>query len=119
MGIFAGVGAASTFSSASGGKVYGFNNISTAPAVVAPVNTARQKITFHNPSDVDIYIGPSLIQTTGSSVAFVPAVGTVGGCFLVFANGGTLEITGECQGAWQAFSATGNTKPLTVLDTNV
>lgn len=120
MGIVTGPGGPQAFSSASGGKVYAFNNISTAPLVVVAANTSRQKITFHNPSDVDIFVGPStVLNAAGSSVALVPAVATPGGCFVVFANGGTLVVEGECQGAWQAFSRTSNTKALTVMDSNV
>jgi hypothetical protein len=116
--IIAGLGGPSTFSSASGGKVYAYNAVSTTPAEVAPVNTARQKITFHNPGTVDIFIAPAYVVNTGSNVALAPTTAALGGCFRVFANGGTLEITGECQGAWNAFSASASTNPLTVMDTN-
>lgn len=121
MPILGGVGGSQVFASASGGKVYAFNTISTVPQVVAPANTGRTRITFHNPGDVDIFVGPSTVlnSTTGSSVALVPTTAALGGCWRVFANGGSLEISGECQGAWQAFSASGATKPLTVMDTNL
>jgi hypothetical protein len=38
----------------------------------------------------------------------------------VYGNGGTLDITGECQGAWQALANTGagSSNPLTVIDSN-
>lgn len=126
MGITTGPGSPQAFSSASGGKVYAYNNIATVPIVVAPANTSRQKITFHNPGTVDIYIAPSVIQnvigtapTNPSNVALAPTTAALGGCRLVFANGGTLEIGGECQGAWQALSASGTTNALTVMDSNV
>src|SRR5262245_8223276 len=117
--IFGGVGGALTFSSASGGKVYAFNAITNVSNTnLAPANPARQKILFHNPRTVDIFISPTLVQTTGSSAAFTPTISSYGGCFRVFANGGALEISGECQGAWQALAASGTANPLTVMDSN-
>lgn len=116
--IVSGVGGPSTFASASGGKVYAYNNISTTPATVVAANPQRQKVTFHNPGDVDIFIAPQYVVNTGANVALAPTTSALGGCWRVYANGGTLEITGECQGAWQAFSASGSSKPLTVMDSN-
>lgn len=115
-------GGSGTVSGASGGKIYAFNNISESGLVtVAPALTSRRKITFHNPGPNDIYVAPALVQTTGSSVAFTPSNAALGGCFLVYANGGTLIIEGECQGAFQAFALTGagSSNPLTVMDSNV
>lgn len=122
------VGGPSTFSSASGGKVYGYNNISESGLVtVAQANPARQKITFHNPGASDIFIAPVNVQnvlgtapTTPANVALTPSNAALGGCFRVYANGGSLEITGECQGAWQALavSGAGTTNPLTVIESN-
>lgn len=124
--ITTGPGSPLAFSSASGGKVYGYNNISTTPATVAPANTSRQKITFHNPGTNDIFIGPVLINntvgtapTSGTQTAFAPTTTNYGGCFRVYANGGVLSIEGECQGAFQAFATTGSTNQLTVMDSNV
>jgi hypothetical protein len=126
--ILGGVGGPQTFSSASGGKIYGYNNIAEAtPRVVAQANPTRQRIRFHNPGPNDIFIGPSFIQnvlgtapTQGSNVALVPSNAALGGMTRVYGNGGTLEITGECQGAWQALAVTGagTTNPLTVMDSN-
>lgn len=119
MAIIGLVGGSQVFASASGGKIYAYNNVSTAPAVVAPANTGRMKIIFHNPGTVDIFIAPSVVlNSSGSNVALVPSTAALGGCWRVFANGGTLEITGECQGAWQAFSASAASNPLTVMDSN-
>lgn len=128
MTIIGGVGGSQTFSSASGGKVYGYNNINeTNGTVVAPANPSRQKIIFHNPGTNDIYIAPSLVQnvlgtapTNPSNVALVLSNAALGGSRIVYGNGGTLEITGECQGAWQALAKTGagTTNPLTVMDSN-
>lgn len=124
--ISTGPGSPLTISGASGGKVYGYNNIATTPIVVANINAARQKITFHNPGTNDILVGPSFVQnvlgtapTTPSNVAFAPTTSNYGGCFRVYANGGTLTIEGECQGAWQALATTGSTNPLTVMESNV
>ena len=128
MPILGGVGASQVFSSASGGKVYGYNNIAeAAPIVVAPANPSRAKITFHNPGASDIFIAPSFVQnvlgtspTNPSNVALALSNAALGGSRRVYGNGGTLEISGECQGAWQALAVTGAgaTNPLTVMDSN-
>lgn len=102
----------------SGQKIYSYNALNTTPAQVAPANPSRQQITFHNPGDVDVFIAPSYIQTSGSDAAFSPTTSALGGCFRVYANGGSLTIQGECQKAWQAFTASGTGKPLTVMESN-
>lgn len=129
MSILGGVGASLVFSSASGGKIYGYNNINeTTGLVVANANPSRQSITFHNPGASDIFIAPSFSQnvlgsapTNPSNVALVPTNALLGGCFRVYGNGGVLVISGECQGAWQALAVTGagTTNPLTVMESNV
>lgn len=121
MSIIGGIGGSQTFSSASGGKTYAFNALTTALlANVAPANPARQKVRFHNPGPVDIFIYPQYVQNTGSNAALVPALATLGGTTRVFANGGTLDITGECQGQWGAFAADNTaTACLTVMDSNI
>lgn len=121
MPIFGGVGAAQVFASASGGKIYAFNNISTSPQQVAPANTNRTRIIFHNPGTIDIFIAPTVVLnfSTGSNATLTPNTATLGGCWRVFANGGTLEISGECQGAWQALSASSSSNALTVMDSNL
>lgn len=116
MSIHGLVGGAQVFSSASGGKVYPYNSISTAPLTVVPANPSRTKLTFHNPGSIDIFVAP-LFTATGAALA--PSTGALGGTFRVFANGGALTVDGECQGAWQAFSASGAGNPLTVMDSNV
>lgn len=129
MGIIAtGPGSPLAFSSASGGKVFGYNNISESAAlVVAQANPSRQRIRFHNPGSSDIFIAPSNVQnvlgtapTTPSDVALALSNAALGGAIRVYGNGGTLEIEGECQGAWQALAVTGagTTNPLTVIDSN-
>lgn len=120
--IFSTVGGAAVFSSASGGKIYAYNNISeVAPAQVAPANPSRRRIRFHNPGLSNIYIAPASVQNTGSDATLTPSNGSLGGCFILYADGGTLDIEGECQKAWQAFAVTGagSANPLTVMDTNV
>jgi len=120
--IVANPGGALAYNGASGGKVYGYNNISESGLVtVAAANPGRVKLTFHNPGAADIFIAPAVIQTTGSNVAFAPSNAALGGCIRVYANGGQFTIEGECQGAYQAFALTGagTTNPLTVIDTNV
>lgn len=129
MPIFGGVGGSQTFSLANGGKVYAYNTIDEAtPQIVALANPARQSITFHNPGTTDIFIAPQFVQnipsstpTTGTNVAFTPFNASLGGCWRIYGNGGTLVITGECQGAWQAlaFTGTGHSSPLTVMESNI
>jgi hypothetical protein len=119
MSTFTSVGSPGTLSTASGGNILGYNNISTTPSVIAPADPARKSITFHNPSAIDIFVSPATIQNTGSDVPLVPSTAAPGGCFLIFANGGTLVIEGECQKPWQAFSRTGSAQSLTVMVTHV
>jgi len=120
--ISTGPGSPLAFSAANGGKVYAYNNISeSATRTVAASNPQRQKILFHNPGANDLYVAPANVQTTGSDVALSPSNAALGGCFLIYGNGGTLVVEGECQGAWQAFSKSGAgmTNPLTVMDSNI
>ncbi len=130
MGIIStGPGSPLAFSSASGGKVYGYNNIAeAAPIVVAQANPSRQKISFHNPGASDIFIAPSVTQNVlgtapanPSNATLTPSNAALGGCWRVYGNGGVLSIEGECQGAWQAFAVTGAgaNNPLTVMESNV
>src|SRR5262249_30630823 len=112
-----------------GGKVYAYNNIAEAAAIlVAPANPSRRSITFHNPGANDIYIAPQNVQnvvgTVPSNLADVALTisnAALGGSRIVYGNGGTLTISGECQGAWQALAKTGagSANPLTVEDSNV
>lgn len=125
--ISASPGSPLTTSLASGGKIYGYNNITNvANVTVAQANPARQSITFHNPGINDIFISTTNVQnvlgtapTQPSNVAFVPTTALLGGTFRVYANGGSLTVTGECQGAWQALGSAGTTNPLTVMESNV
>jgi hypothetical protein len=109
-------GGASAFSSASGGKVSKVSTLGTSPITVAVANPSRKKIVFHNPGTIDVYVAPT-IDANGAALTI--ALATLGGSFLIYANGGTLSIEGECQGAWQALSASGSNNPLTVMDSNV
>lgn len=107
-----------TVGAGNGQKLYAYNAVGTSPAVVAPDNPLRQSITFHNPGVVDILVAPVNIQNTGSDAPLSPSIGALGGCFRVYANGGSLIVTGECQRSWQAFATSGTTNPLTVMETN-
>lgn len=119
-GIIGIVGGSQSFSSASGGKIYAYNNVSGNPIFVAPGNPSRARITFHNPSAADILVGPGSIFNGGSQTGLVPSVALPGGCFLIFANGGTLVLQGgEIQVAWQAVCAVGTIASLTVMDSNI
>ncbi len=122
MGITTTPGAPGANSSASGGKVYAFNAINTASNTpVAPANPQRNSITFHNPGANDILVSPTIALNfaTGSGVPLVPTTAALGGGFRVFANGGTLTVTGECQQAWQALALVGSTNAFTVMDSNI
>ncbi len=124
MSIFSGVGSSPSVGPTSGGKVYAFNNIGTSPQVVAPANTSRTQITFYNPGPVTIYIAPVNVQALNSipasitNQALTPTLSALGGCFIIGGGGGYIPLTGECQGAWQAFAISGTTNALTVVDTN-
>jgi hypothetical protein len=124
MTIFSGVGAAGTIGAASGSKVLAAS-LTTTPGIVLGADPARQNITFHNPGAIDIFVAPTTIAfspnpatgvttITGPDPALVPSVAAPQGCFVVYANGGTIVIAGECQKAWQAFSRTA-TAPLTIM----
>lgn len=129
MALIAGIGSPQTVNSASGGKVYAYNNIDAAAArVVAQPNASRVSITFHNPGANDIFIAPSNVQnvvgtapTNPSNVALTPTNAALGGCWRVYANGGVLVISGECQGGWQALAVTGAgaANALTVMESNL
>lgn len=113
------VGSPGTVGSASGGRTYAFNNISTTPQQVVGANPQRQSITVHNPGTIDAFFAPAFVQNSGQDAPLVPTPSALGGCYRVYANGGTLTITGECQKPWQAFSASASGNPLTVTDSNV
>lgn len=118
--ITTGVGSPGAISSASGGLVSGTNTLSTIPQQILSVNPSRQSFTVHNPGTVDAYVAQTTQLVGGTDAPFTPSFpSALGGCFLVFANGGTLEISGECQKAWQAFSASGSNNPLTVMVSRV
>ena len=119
MSIITGVGSPGTVSYASGGFTYAINNLGTTPQTILNTNPARRKITIHNPGSVDAFFAPLFVQNTGSDVQLNPTPSALGGCYRIFANGGTLVIDGECQKPWQAFSATGSNNPLTVEVSNV
>lgn len=117
MPIQAIAGGVSAFSSASGGKVRPFNAITNiALTQVLPPNPSRVTATFHNPGANDIFVAPA-VDATGAVLA--PSNAALGGTFRVFANGGTLIISGECQTAWNAFGAAGITNPFTSMESNV
>lgn len=113
------VGSPGTVGSASGGRTYAFNNLSTTPQPALGQNSQRQKITVHNPGTIDAFIAPATVQNTGSDVALAPSPSALGGSYLIYANGGSLVIEGECQKPWQIFSRSGSNNPLTITDSNV
>jgi len=116
---------ASPIGPTSGGKVYAFNNLTTSPQVVAPADQYRTQITFDNPGTVDVFVAPSLVQannlipTSITNSTLTPTTSALGGCYRIYANGGTRTFTGECQGQWQSFAASATGNPLTVTDSHV
>lgn len=117
-GIFTGVGSPGTVSAASGGFFLAFNGLTTSPIQVLPQDPQRKSVTFHNPDVVDVLVAPVFIQNSGSDVPLSPSPGALGGCFRIFANGGTLTLSGEVQKPFQAFTATG-AGSLTVMPSHV
>lgn len=112
-GIY-GVGSPGTIGGASGGFVLGYNTITTTTQQVVGADPQRKKLTFHNPGTVDIFVAQTVLETTGSDVPFTLTTGSLGGAWLVFANGGVLIVENECQKPWQAISRSG-TGSLTVV----
>jgi hypothetical protein len=112
--VISGVGASAAVGGVGGGIVYSINNLSTTPQQILPIDPGRRRIIVHNPGAINAYWAPAQVQGTGSDVTLVPSPSALGGCFVIFASGGTLTIDGECQKAWQAFSASGSGNPLTV-----
>lgn len=123
--LVANAGASSAVGPMSGGKLYAFNNIGTTPQVVAQANPQRAVITFHNPGPANLFVAPVVAQglnaapATPSDVPLTPSPTALGGCFLIYANGGQLSLSGENQKAYQAFALSGTTNPLTVAESNI
>jgi hypothetical protein len=119
-------GASSAVGPTSGSKTYAYNNLTTTPQVVAQANPQRVSITFHNPGAIGVYVAPSLAQNSnntaptppGTDVALTPSLTALGGCYYIYPGGGQITFTGENQKAWQAFSASGSSNPLTVSESN-
>jgi hypothetical protein len=97
---------------ANGGKVTA-SNPSTVPGQVLAANPARQSIVFHNPGPTNVFVYPLLNAIGGANA---PTNVNPAGAFIVM-PGGLLTVSGECQGSWGAFSASG-TGDLTIMETN-
>lgn len=123
--IISGVGSPGSVGPTSGGKIYAFNNINSTPQIVAPARSSRTQISFYNPGANTIWVAPTVAQAINSiptsitDQVLIPSPSALGGCFMIYPNGGSLTLVGECQKAWQAFSSTGSTNALTVSDSNV
>lgn len=93
---------------------YSWNNIGTSSATTILVaNTGRHGVLFHNPgATASIYVYPSNIATA-------PTVSSVGGSIVIY-PGATLSLPSplfaNCNGTWLAFSGTGSSQPLTVVE---
>lgn len=89
--------------------------LTTTATAVAPANTLRKSIVFHNPGSVALYVAPqNIVNFDNSITGLTPSLGALQGCFIVF-PGGQLKLDGSCQGQWSAFCASG-TSPLTIED---
>ena len=99
-------------------QISAFNNIGTSPITIIAANPSRSQITFHNPGTVDIFVGPTQVfSAPASSVPLVPSLGSLGGMFRIFANGGDRVITGAAATqAFQCLAASGVSNPLTVME---
>lgn len=115
MPIWMGVGASGSVGPTSGGKVTPLNNLSASPIVAVAANPQRASITFHNPGTLTVYVYPSI---TAVGQVNSPNLSSLGGTFQLL-PGATMTLTGEIQGAWQAFSASGSNQPLTVMESNL
>lgn len=113
--IQTGPGSPLAFSAANGGKVWPINTLGTSPIPVIGGNPSRQSITFHNPGTINVYVA---MVSNAVGAVLTPSLAALGGTFVVF-PGGFLIITGECQLAWQAFSASGSNNPITVMESNI
>jgi hypothetical protein len=101
----------------SNSTIWAINNLGTGPSPVIGINPGRKTITFHAPGANDIYVAPAFVLTNMAvSVALVPSLSVLGGCFHIFA-GASLTISGPSAAqAWQAFAATGSNQPLTIQE---
>lgn len=109
-------GGAQIIGPASGGKVYNINTLNTSAQTVLQANPQRSNLSFINPGTVAVYVAP-LLNAQGQS--FTPNLASLGGCFVIQPGGGFLQLTGECQFGWQAFSAQGVNQPFTVMESNL
>lgn len=88
------------------------NSLSTTASVVIAASTTRHGLIFHNPGTASVYVYPTLASTA-------PTTASVGGSFLIL-PGGTLEfppsIYPNVNCGWSAFSGTGSSQALTVVE---
>lgn len=102
-----------TRGAAIGGQVTAASNaIATGGAQVVGANNARNSITFANPGTVTLYVYPMLNSAGGANA---PSVTALGGAVQLL-PGAILTFNGVYKGAYGAFSATGSTNALTVME---
>lgn len=90
------------------GGTFGFS-LGTGSTQVLPINPQTQRVTFHNPGTVTIYVCQAL-DANGN--ALTP--GANPGNWAIF-SGGTLIFTGNgVSGAWLAAAASSSGNPFTV-----
>jgi hypothetical protein len=92
------------------GGTLGFS-LGTVSTQVLPINPQRQKVTFHNPGTIVIYVCQALDSNGGALVA-----GANPGNWQIF-PGGLLIFTGNgAGGAWLAAAASASGNPFTVAE---
>jgi hypothetical protein len=111
--VYARVGGCLAYSTANGGKVYAVT-LGTTTASILATNGLRQSLIFHNTGSATAYVAP---MTTANGSPLSPSLSALAGCFQLPA-GATMIFRGECQTAWQAFSASAG-NPLTIMESNV
>jgi hypothetical protein len=95
--------------------VWPFNNITTTPQQIMDISPPRASISFINPGVETVFIA-STIDSQGRPL--IPSLTALGGCIPIL-PGGFIQLVGEVQNAWQAFAATDDPNPLTVIESNV
>jgi hypothetical protein len=112
-GVFGHAGSPLTGATATGGHANAIT-LGTTAAQIIGTNGQRQSILFQNPGAATAYVAPML---TATGAPLVVSSAALAGCFQLIA-GASLSLNGECQCAWQAFSATSGS-PLSILESNI
>jgi hypothetical protein len=97
------------------GKITPVNNVGTGGAQVIGINGRRSGLRFHNPGIVTLY-------AYSLNTVPAPSLASLGGAYIIFPQnditiyGGNVGTIHDVNGAWGAFSVTGSTNPLTIME---